>query len=65
MKKIGNQKLKYFIYHMRWQFSWVVMIPIMTLLENIIPLWMNLSVGSFFGACVFWYIDKKIFKENK
>lgn len=68
-KRLGKIKVfaksKYFIYHLRWQFSGVVMLPFMALLEAHLPLWQNLAVGSFAGAMVFWFIDKKIFKEKK
>lgn len=56
---------KYFIYHLRWQLSAWVMFPLMLFFESFsMPLWLNLMIGQFFGALVFWHVDKRIFKEN-
>ena len=71
MKQKLKQKLsQYFIYHIRWQISAVVMFPIMSFLTaQGYPLWATLSIGQFFGALIFFKIDKLIFeikkKENK
>ena len=54
----------YLVYHLRWQVSAWVMLPVMLLLEAFLPLWTNLMIGQFFGAIVFWLIDKKIFEKN-
>ena len=57
---------QYLIYHARWQLSTLVMLPFMIGLETLgLPLWLNLAVGQFIGACIFFYIDKRIFKEHK
>ncbi len=70
LTRFGKMKLnkRYLIYHLRWQFSGVVMLPFMMMLEQHLPLWQNLAVGSFIGAAIFWFVDKKIFhtpdKEN-
>jgi hypothetical protein len=55
---------QYVIYHLRWQISAWVMFPIMTLLVSFLPLWANLMVGQFFGAIIFWKVDKLIFKNR-
>ena len=57
--------MRYFIYHLRWQISAIVMMPIMILLEKHLPMWQNLMVGQFFGAIIFYNIDHMIFKEKK
>lgn len=55
---------RYGIYHLRWQISALVMMPIMMFLESHLPLWQNLMVGQFVGAIIFWQIDKWIFKHH-
>ena len=55
---------RYLIYHLRWQVSAWVMLPIMLFLEKHLPLWLNLMVGQAFGACIFWFVDKWIFTGN-
>jgi hypothetical protein len=54
---------QYLIYHLRWQISAFVMMPIMLYLESNLPLWANLMVGQFIGAVIFFMIDKRIFKN--
>jgi len=46
------------------------MMPIMMFLEKIgLELWINLMLGQFFGALIFWKVDRWIFErknnENK
>jgi len=56
---------RYLLYHLRWQVSAWVMMPLMLFLEKQgLPLWINLMIGQAFGACVFWFIDKWIFTKN-
>ncbi len=55
---------KYTIYHIRWQISALVMMPIMIFLEQHLPLWQNLMIGQFVGALIFWNIDKWIFGRH-
>jgi hypothetical protein len=60
LKKIFYHR--YIIYHLRWQISaFVMMIPMICLEKLGLPLWENLMIGQFIGACVFYVIDKKIF----
>ena len=57
---------RYFIYHLRWQISALVMMPIMLYIQALgYPLWVNLMIGQFFGALIFWFVDLRIFKEHK
>lgn len=57
---------RYFIYHLRWQISALVMMPIMLLLEaQGWPLWLNLMAGQLVGAFIFWEVDKRIFGTHK
>ena len=52
------------IYYLRWIISGIVMLPVMSLLNNLdVPLWINLLVGQSFGALIFWNIDKRIFRR--
>ena len=55
---------RYLIYHLRWQISAWIMLPVMICLELYLPLWGNLMLGQLFGAFVFWGIDKRIFKKG-
>ena len=56
---------RYLIYHIRWQISAWVMMPVMLFLERQgLPLWKNLIIGQAFGACVFWFVDKWIFSTK-
>lgn len=58
-----NAFIPYFLYHLRWQASALLMMPVMLMLDHVgIPLWANLPVGQFFGALVFWKIDDALFK---
>jgi len=54
---------RYALYHLRWQVSAWVMLPVMAILESILPLWSNLMVGQFFGALTFWWVDRFIFRD--
>ena len=54
----------YAFYHLRWQFSALVMLPFMLLLEKSgLPLWANLMIGQVIGAIIFWKIDKFLFRN--
>jgi len=57
---------RYLIYHLRWQVSAIIMMgPMMILQAFGFPLWLNLSIGQFIGAIIFYYIDKKIFSGRE
>jgi len=56
---------QYGIYHLRWQISAFVMMGPMIVLQAFgLPLWLNLMVGQFIGALIFFEIDKRIFKHH-
>lgn len=55
----------FIIYLFRWILSGIVMIPIMELLSQSLPLWLNLLVTQVFGACVFYFIDRRIFNDTR
>ena len=61
----GYFSKRFGIYLLRWLFSALVMLPVMMLLEAVLPLWGNLIVGQIFGALIFWNIDKWIFKHHE
>lgn len=62
----GLMTKQYGIYHTRWQISALVMMPFMIGLEMLgLPLWLNLMVGQFIGAIIFFEIDKRIFGQHK
>lgn len=70
-KKRGIQTLmiskRFLIYFGRWQVSTLVMAPIMWLIGKVIGtseefLLLNLFLTQSAGSCIFYYIDKRIFK---
>lgn len=55
--------LPYILYHARWQLSAIVMLPFMMIFQLMgIPLWLNLPLGQFIGALIFWVVDSKLFE---
>jgi len=57
---------KYLRYHIRWQLSTIVMLAVMWPLEQAgLPLLVNLPIGQFFGALIFWPIDNWILNPKK
>lgn len=65
MLNVNNCK-KYFMYHLRWQGSNIIFLPIMWALEEIFSsLSIRLTISAFVGACIFWYLDKWIFNQKK
>jgi hypothetical protein len=60
------RKHRYIVYHLRWQLSAVVMMPVMySLYAFQLPLWATLMLSQFFGALIFWYIDLLIFTNTR
>jgi len=58
------ERYRYFVYHLRWQVSAIVMMPVMYSLNSFkLPLWVTLMLSQFFGALIFWYIDLFIFTD--
>ena len=56
---------RYFEYHLRWQVSGGLMIPIMYTIEHFgKPLWTNIMIAQLIGAIVFWKIDKWLFEHK-
>ncbi|MDY6774856.1 MAG: hypothetical protein SV253_02025 [Halobacteria archaeon] len=59
-----GEKKRYLIYHGRWQLSTLVMMLPMTMLDLLkLPVQINLVITQFIGACIFWFIDRRIFDE--
>ena len=52
---------KYLVYHLRWQISGIVMMPVLMLTKNLGTV-IGVILAQLIGAAIFWYIDKKIFK---
>jgi len=42
-----------------------MILPMMILQTFGFPLWLNLMIGQFIGACIFWEVDKRIFGQHK
>jgi len=40
------------------------MLPMMILLESYLPIYLNLPIGQAFGACIFYFVDKRIFNDQ-
>lgn len=59
------ERNRYFAYHLRWQLSALIMMPIMYSLNAMkLPLWVAFMTSQFFGALIFWYIDLFIFSDS-
>jgi hypothetical protein len=69
MRKAEITKIKqyrYLIYHLRWQVSAIVMMPVLYLLDRFnLALWASLMLSQCFGAFIFWYIDWFIFTGTR
>jgi hypothetical protein len=58
------KRYRYLVYHLRWQVSAVVMMPVLYLLDHLsLALWLSLMLSQCFGAFIFWYIDSFIFTD--
>lgn len=61
--------IKFIKYLLRWQLSGIVLAPVLSLMTNS-PLWdvgviLATATANLIGACVFFWVDKKIFNEKK
>jgi len=52
---------KYLIYHLRWQISGVVMMPVLMCTKNLGTV-IGVIIAQLIGAMIFWFVDKRIFK---
>lgn len=52
---------KYLAYHLRWQISGIVMMPVLMLTKNLGTI-VGVIIAQLIGAIIFWFIDKRIFK---
>jgi hypothetical protein len=60
------KQYRYLIYHLRWQVSAIVMMPILYLLDYLnLALWLSLMLSQCFGAFIFWYVDLFIFTGTR
>lgn len=58
--------MRYFIYHLRWQLSALVMFPVIYFLKQWIDSeFIRLCLGQAFGAVLFYMVDKRIFKPKE
>ena len=57
--------MRFLIYVFRWIVSAIIMTPIMILLEPYLSLIPNLFITQIIGACIFYNIDKWIFKGEQ
>ncbi|MBK6447216.1 MAG: hypothetical protein IPO49_12270 [Bacteroidetes bacterium] len=58
---------QYFQYHLKWQSGFFITWPVLMVCTNYLhfPLWLSTIVFQFIGAIVFWFIDKRIFRQQK
>ena len=58
---------KYLLYHLRWQTGFIIQFPLTYLFIDImqLPTWIYCILFAFIGACIYWYVDKAIFKIDK
>ncbi|MBD3884239.1 hypothetical protein IFO70_21080 [Phormidium tenue FACHB-886] len=60
------KQYQYLIYHLRWQVSAIVMMPVLYWLDRLnLALWASLMFSQCFGAFIFWYIDLFIFTADR
>jgi len=65
MKKEKFNWKKYGIYHLRWQSGFLLNFLIFYICINLLqyPTWLAVIIFQFFGAVIYWYIDKYIFNK--
>lgn len=59
-----NDFKRFLLYEARWQASTIVLAPCIALLSDWGPVWAAV-IGNLLGGCIFWFVDKRIFKEKK
>ena len=55
---------RFLLYAARWQLSSPILALCLAGLGDLGIVWATI-IANFVGACVFYFIDKRIFKENK
>jgi len=65
MKKFNWKK--YGLYHLRWQSGYLLTFVVFYLCIDIfeLPMWLTVIIFQFFGAVIYWFVDKLIFKSKK
>ena len=62
--KISKQELKRFIaYCLRWQLSSPILAICLIWLDDLGTFWATI-IANFVGACIFFWVDKIIFKDK-
>jgi hypothetical protein len=61
-KKVWINQMRFLVYLARWQASGVVLAPCIALIPNS-PIYSAIT-ANLIGACVFYWIDKYIFKKG-
>jgi len=58
---------KYGLYHLRWQSGFVLNFIIFFICIDLLGLsiWLSVIIFQFFGALIYWYVDKYIFNKLK
>jgi len=54
---------KFFFYAIRWQMSTLILAPVLFFMSTSNP-WVSATVANFIGACIFFWIDKLIFRSG-
>lgn len=55
---------QFILYLIRWQSSTIILAPCIALFSDLGPIW-SAIIANFIGGCIFFPIDKLIFKSKK
>lgn len=55
---------RFALYLLRWQASTIILAPCIAWLAPVGPI-ASAAIANLIGGCIFFFIDKKIFKEAK
>lgn len=55
---------RFILYLIRWQMSSAILAPCLILLNGIGVVWATI-IANLIGGCIFFFVDKLIFKEVK
>jgi len=54
----------FFIYLLRWQASTLVLAPVLSMTKGCNS-WLSAAVANLIGGCIFFWVDKYIFKKRE
>lgn len=59
----SHSKKQFILYLLRWELSSVVLAPCLALFNNSIGVVWATIIANAIGACIFYFVDKLIFKK--